>query len=283
MSMEAMSRNVSKQTVLVAAATLLLSSTAHAFGPIGHEIAGALAERALCPEARREIASLGGGRSLAALGLWADRIRSVSKWRHTGPWHYMNVPDPARGRDSLGAIRSFRHPPEGDVLWAIGHYSAVLTNPAAPTKARTDALRFIVHFVVDVHQPLHVGRAVDRGGNAIDVRYGATTVSLHRFWDTDVIALEGLSVSRFVRRLAASDEWRSPEFAAARADPDPVDWAAESLELRPAVYAFATPSRGRAATLDGAYLAAAKRVVEQRLTLAAARLAATLDRAFCAD
>ena len=267
-----------------ALAIALLAPTAEAFGPAGHEIAGALAERALCATARRQVATIGGGPTLADLGLWADRIRSEPKWRHTAPWHYMNVRDAGTTPGSAAAtLRSFAHPPEGDVLWAIERFSAVLADRGAPAAARRDALRFVVHFVVDVHQPLHVGRAEDRGGNLVDVRYGSTTVNLHRFWDTDVIALEGLSLSQFVRRLAASDEWRSPALAAARADLDPIDWAAESLELRSTVYSFAKPVRAGPATLNDEYVAVAERTTERRLTLAAARLAGLLNRLFCAQ
>lgn len=277
-----MSRTSSMLTLVLAMATTLLSRQAYAFGPKGHEIAGRLAETALCPAAERQVAALGRGQSLAELGLWADRIRSQPKWRHTGPWHYMNIADPSDG-DAAAAIRDFVHPPERDVLWAIEHYAAVLADRSAPRSARAEALRFVVHFVVDVHQPLHVGRAEDRGGNAVDVRYDATVVNLHRFWDTDVIELEGLSVAQFVRRLAASTQWRSRAFAAARTDLDPAHWATESLALRPLVYGFEQASSGRAAVLDAKYVAAAERAVEGRLALAAARLAGVLNRAFCSD
>ena len=276
-----MSRTLSMLTLVLAVATILLSRQAYAFGPKGHEIAGQLAQTKLCPAAERQVAELGRGQSLAELGLWADRIRSQPKWRHTGPWHYLNIDDPSDG-DAAAAIRGFVHPPERDVLWAIDQYAAVLADGSARRSARAEALRFVVHFVVDVHQPLHVGRAEDRGGNAVDVRYHDAVVNLHRFWDTDVIELEGLSVARFVRRLAASAQWRSRAFAGARTDLDPAHWAAESLALRPFVYGF-EHSSDRAARLDEKYVAAAERVVEARLALAAARLAGVVNRAFCAE
>jgi hypothetical protein len=285
---------------LLGAAVLVPPRAAQAFGPLGHRIAGLLAQPALCPAARDEVAALGGGESLAELGLWADAVRGVPEWQRSAPWHYMNVDDgnlsdrdPRGGsirqggnggeRDSdtaaaISAIRAFRSPPEGDVLTAIARFRSELANRSLPARERAAALRFLVHFVVDVHQPLHVGRAADRGGNTIDVRYGSTVVNLHRFWDTDVLELRGLGAERYSRRLRQ-------RFAAAPAASSDVAavWAAESLTLRTPVYGFARRAEPTAAphTLDAAYLAAAQVIVEERLVLGAQRLAATLNGVFC--
>jgi hypothetical protein len=279
-----MARRNPVEVIAILAALAAHSHTALAFGPPAHRIAGLLAEPELCAAARTEVAALGGA-SLADLGVWADTIRSEPEWRHSAPWHYMNVDDPptSDAGAALAAIRAFRHPPEGDVLEANGRFRADLANEALPRRARAEALRFLVHFVVDVHQPLHVGRAADRGGNEIDVRYGAKPVNLHRFWDTDVLALRGFSAERYASRLrpllAAVPVLRS----SAAADV----WAAESLELRATVYAFRPqPERAGAqppVELEDEYIAAARAATEQRLVLAAARLAATLNGLWCAS
>lgn len=239
-----------------------VAAPAAAFGTDGHLIAGIAAEPLLCAEAAAEIGRLADA-PFAELGWWADRIRGDDAYRHSAPWHYMNIPDGAR-------IADFRHPPEGDVLWAIERFAARLADDRAGRSERREALAFLVHFVVDVHQPLHVGRAGDRGGNAIDVRYGDVTVNLHRFWDTDAIRLAGLSPRAYAAALAERAA------AAAAAAPDPSRWADESLALRPDVYGFAPGGR-----LDAAYLERARRITEARLAAAAGRLAATLNAALC--
>jgi hypothetical protein len=268
-----------------------LSAPALAYGPSGHRIAGALAEPLLCPAAVEEVARISGGRSLSELGVWADTIRDEPRWRNTGPWHYMNIDD---GRP----LSSYRHPPEGDVLGAIERSAEDLARASARSSdtarsSRTvpslrtarssdiassqgsalDALRFLIHFIVDLHQPLHVGRASDRGGNTIDVRYGATTVNLHRFWDTDVLEVAGLSRAEYERALA-------PRVAALAKRPQafaPETWAAESLALRKDVYDFQGRARGPA-VLDGRYLEHADAITRERLSLAAVRVASTLNR-----
>src|SRR5690606_3815725 len=105
-----------------AALGFFLSGAAQAFGPSGHRIAGIAAEPLLCPRAAAEVASLSDGRGLAEIGPWADRIRSDDAWRHTAPWHYMNIGDDE-------PLEAYRHPPEGDVWWAVERHAARLAEP----------------------------------------------------------------------------------------------------------------------------------------------------------
>jgi hypothetical protein len=255
------------------------STIAVAFGPDGHLIAGYLAEPRLCPEVREEIRAidrevrddLG---DFPALGLWADRIRSDPAWQYSAPWHYMNVErEPTDIAAARAAIRAHQHPPEGDVLEAIERFSAELADRGRAARTRANALRFLVHFVVDIHQPLHVGSVSDRGGNEIDVVYGGESTNLHRFWDTDVIELRGLSARQYARGLAELAEPGS-------ADADPITWAAESLLLRPRVYR-GVAARAGVQTLSAAYLSEAQSITERRLAAAGTRLAQTLNRLLC--
>jgi len=243
-----------------------LPALSRAYGPEGHLIAGMEAERRLCPAARAQIETLTGGQRLPELGLWADRIRGDPAYAASSPWHYMNIADGA-------SIGGFRHGPEGDVLEAIARFKRALANRSLAPAERAEALKFLVHFVVDIHQPLHVGRASDRGGNTIELTFRGERMDLHRFWDTGVIALEGLSVRGYLRGLRAELDARD----AAAVVLDPVVWAEESLALRPAVYAFDP----RAGTLDAAYVERAQAITRRRLAAAAVRLAATLNDVLC--
>src|SRR5690606_38288281 len=165
-----------------------------------------------------------------------------------------------------------RTPPEGDVLWAITHFAAELRNAAADEE-RATALRFLAHFIVDVHQPLHVGRESDRGGNTIALVVRGEEVSLHRFWDSEVIALEGLSVHRYVQRIAPLADQYGTEWS----KQPPLEWAEESRVLRPQIYAFDP----RAKVLGERYLRRARAITRTRLAQAGARLASELNRLLC--
>jgi hypothetical protein len=236
-----------------------------AYGPEGHLIAGRAAAPLLCARATAEVARLGGGGDLGEIGLWADRIRSNAAYADAAPWHYVNVADGA-------ALAAHESSSEGDILWAIAHFDMRIRDSRLNDTERGEALRFLVHFVVDLHQPLHVGLAEDRGGNEVELVYGGEATNLHRLWDADVIDRAGLALAAYTaqvtQRAAGIDGGEVL---------DPKVWAAESLVLRPAVYAFGRAGREPPA----AYLDRAAAITEERLTLAAARLAGTLNSIFC--
>jgi hypothetical protein len=243
----------------------LCVSPAGAFGPQGHLIAGRAAEPALCAPAAMEIARLGAGNDLGEMGLWADRIRSEPAFAHTGPWHYLNIANGA-------LLADYQSPPEGDVLWAIEHFSRRLADRRLRDEARAEALKFLVHFIVDLHQPLHVGLADDRGGNTIGLRFRGEATNLHRLWDTQAIAWADGSVGTYTRVIAEL-------VRVAPGEPSlvPLVWAEESLFLRPQIYAFGRAGREPARS----YLDFAAATTRQRLTLAARRLAGTLNAILC--
>jgi len=250
--------------VAAVGAVWLHSPAVFGYGPAGHRIAGEAAAQRLCAAAVRAIDRLGGGQDLGEIGLWADRIRSDPEYARAAPWHYVNVADAA-------SLRTLEHAPEGDVLEAIMRFSAQLADRQLDDRVRGEALRFLVHFVVDLHQPLHVGLAEDRGGNDVELSYRGERTNLHRFWDTHAIEQSGLAVPEYVRVVAAL----IPQLA--RRDAlDPLEWAAESLSLRESVYTVAVGGEQSARYLDYA-----DSVTRERLALAAARLAGTLNAILC--
>ena len=246
---------------------LMAPEGAYGFGADGHRIAGIVAMELLCPTAQSEVLALGEGLGLDELGLWADWIRGEPQWRHSAPWHYMNIPDGA-------SLKDYRHLPEGDILWAIDRFAGVLNDTERPVYERRDALRFLTHFVVDLHQPLHVGRESDRGGNRVEVDPGTgNSVNLHRFWDTEAVDLSGLSAQEYARGLTGlidenSDAWAQDTL---------MDWARESQALRPDVYNLV----GADNLLTRDYLDRAEDITRLRLAQAGVRLAAELNRALC--
>ena len=255
--------------LLALLAALAAAGRAYGYGAEGHRIAGLAAQQRLCARADTEIRFLGQGQGLDELGLWADWIRSEPEWEHSAPWHYMNIPDGAR-------LEDYRHPPQGDILWAIRHFAEELQAFDAPVDRRRNALRFLAHFVVDIHQPLHVGRESDRGGNRVDVDPGrGERVNLHLFWDTDAVALPGLGAAGYARSL--SDLIRAN--AAAWEQDTLMVWARESQALRSRVYDFG----GSGNRLSLQYLDTAERVTRRRLAQAGVRLAAEINRALCGE
>lgn len=256
---------------LAFALVLLAPEPALAFGATGHLIVGHVAETRICAAARTEIRALTGRLSLPEDGLWADRIRSDPSWDRARPWHYINVPD---GGDVDSAPRARG----GDILAALERFTAELRDASLPKQRRLEAYYFVVHLVADLHQPLHVGRAEDLGGNLVDVAIDGEYTNLHVYWDTEVLEGQVRDTRAYADQLGAA--YTAEEQAAWQAG-GPLDWAAESLALRPAVYDFVAPQNGRAAELDRYYRTRALGIVRQRLAQAGVRLAGLLNGLFC--
>jgi hypothetical protein len=251
-----------------------------AFGSNAHLIIGYIAEERVCDSTRMALEPLLDGYSLAEAGLWADKIRGYSQWDYAKPWHYMNVPDGV-------AIADARRSAKGDVLAAIQEMDHQLDGPAhnneQDLKGQADTLRFLVHFIADIHQPLHVGRRDDLGGNKIKVTFEPAPgkrpkkSNLHRYWDSDVLNMAVENPQAYAADLMTR---KQPDLAGWQPG-DPLDWATESMAFRGEVYNFQVGEGGVPTRLDAAYRARALEILDQRLVLAGLRLAATLDAHYC--
>lgn len=244
---------------------LLLSLPAWAWGPAGHRLVAELAQGRLSPATAAEARRLAGGRSLADIATWADDLREdparQALGRATAPLHYINFADASCRYDTARDCRGGRC-----VIAGIERYARVLGDRSRPDAERADALRFVVHFVADAHQPLHAGYRPDRGGNLYQVQFDGRGTNLHSVWDTPVLASRRLGWPRHARELA-----RKPLPAASGT---PVQWAEESCRVTrdDGIY----PSGHR---VDRRYLERMRPLAERRVRSAAARLAAVLEHA----
>ena len=244
---------------------LMTSPNLWAWGQTGHRITGALAEPLLSAEAQQLVRGLLGPESLAEASTWADEMRSApgTFWQKTAnPWHYVTVPK-GQDYDEAGA------PPEGDAVTALARYRARLLDPSLALVARQEALRLIVHYIGDLHQPLHAGNGTDRGGNDFPVRYFGKSTNLHRVWDSSMIDGERLSYTEWVA-------WLAPRLDAAfkvrYASIEPKAWIGESAALRDQLY----PDGDR---LSYDYIFQHKDALRTRLMAAGWRIAAYLNAA----
>jgi len=252
--------------VVISVTGAAYASVASAFGPAGHRIAGRVAEAYLCEEATVAVNRIGESDSLAELGQWADRIRTTPPWDESGPWHYLNISDSAE-------FDAYQSPSEGDMLWAISHYRSELGNDARGSSQQSQALKFLVHFIVDLHQPLHVGRESDRGGTTISVTYLNKRISLHRFWDTEALTSRDQPIRYYID---LAEPLASVVASTAPRDGERL-WAAESFRLRDTVYSFDAET----GWLDREYVRRAGAIVERRVAEAGLRLADQLNAVFC--
>ncbi len=243
-----------------------------AWGRLGHRAAGKLAESRLSDRAKAAIRDLlGSGESLADASTWADEVRR--DFPQSGPWHYVNVSITEEKYDA-------RFCPEGGcVVSKIADFRKVFADRSAPRLERQRALRFLVHFVEDLHQPLHVGDRKDRGGNDTQVQFFGQGSNLHRVWDSGIIERafeDDLSLFKDISTLAGSAE------AASWTNGTVESWADESLDLAKKVY---LQPDSDAPLRSGSKLGEAYQVVHlpearRRVAQSGVRLAKILNEAF---
>lgn len=247
---------------------LFAASPCFGWGREGHKIASTIATHHLTPEAKAAVAQLLDGQSLTDVSTWMDEIRSDPSYRWASPLHYANVKPGADGFDLKRDC-----PSKGCVVSAIIKYAGVLRSKDASTAEKTEALKLIVHLVQDVHQPLHVSHARDRGGNDIKVEFFHDRTNLHRVWDSGLIRRTKKPWSAYAAELQRAI---TPEQVAKWKSTDPVEWATESYRLALS-HAYAIPEDGQ---LGQAYFDRCIPVVNQRLSMAGIRLSTLLNAAF---
>jgi hypothetical protein len=253
---------------------LLAPAAARPWSARGHEVVAAIAEERLTPAAREMLRELVGDTPLSApeIATWADALRDRKKRR----WHFVNIPFSAEHYDARRDC-----PEEACSVAALDRAVAELSGRGSPMR-RADALRWLVHLVGDLHQPLHAGDGWDRGGNDLRVRIGRRRQpsNLHRVWDDDVVKplLRRETPLSAARALAAEISRADAERWAAELRP--VAWAEESNRVARAIYVELgrRPQDETIARLPPGYAAAQRRRVESALQRAGVRLAALLDR-----
>jgi hypothetical protein len=272
-----------KAFAALAAAATLLPSPALAWGKTGHRVVAAIADTQLSGLARAHVEQiLGPGESLDEAATWPDDMRADPSpfWQKAAsPWHYV----------TLNGTTYDHAPPEGDALEALGRFSKMLQDPNASLADKQLALRFVVHLVGDLHQPLHAGKCCDKGGNDVKVTWMGKPTNLHAAWDSSIVDEEQLSFSELAAKL---ERHISPSDVIAWSDVNPRNWVTESAELRDRVYPTAADMpklvkdkkrRKRQPVLPDlsyGYVYRFTPVMERRLSQAGVRLAAYLNAIF---
>lgn len=215
-----------------------------AWGAAGHEAVGIIAEQNLTSAAKAKVRDLlDAGESFAKASTWPDEIKSLKGWPHTKPYHYVSVPNDENYFDALGEM-SEDAKAVGDIGRTLVRAEDILRDAKTSKLEKRYALRFLIHLVGDIHQPLHVGIAEDQGGNKVDMKWNGAKVNLHAVWDFHMIDMlidptyvyeEGkayLLGSDYVKALrspsaAEISDWQNSYFT---------NWMNESQEMRDSAY-----------------------------------------------
>jgi len=268
-----MKRAVAKKSIVGFVLSLCLMSLlpvrAMAWGNSGHRIVARIAEKYLSVKARQAVAQLLNGETLESVATYADAIRQSRP--ETQLWHFVDIP---RNQNDYDPARDCQCTRYGDcVIEAIEQFKVILADPKAKTARRAEALKFLVHFVGDLHQPLHCADDNDRGGNDVMVTFFGETSNLHKVWDVNIIAKTGLSETDYANKLTAA--LASQDIPGLQAG-TVTDWALESHQGAVA-HSYLIPANK---VLDTQYFDDNRPIVDDQLSKAGVRLARILNEAF---
>jgi hypothetical protein len=259
---------------------LASSASLHAWGAEGHHVIARIALSRMTPAAQAGVAAVLGAEDLLAASVWADTIRF--RRPATYNWHFVDIPFEEA---HYLVERDCQRTPRGDCI--LAELDRVRMQLAERAGDQAEALKFLIHFIGDLHQPLHVTDNLDRGGNDVPVLLGGRGprmgLNLHMVWDTTLIQQTQRDEEAYAARLIEHLTARPVEVHGT----DFVGWAEETHKLGVSV-AYAYPDflpRAlpiQAVTLSQAYQADAIRIIDRQLQVAGVRLAAVLNEVFTA-
>ena len=204
----------------------LVFATKPAWGPTGHRTIGKIAEKHLTKKAKRQINELLKGESLAFVSTYGDEIKSNKKYNDFYTWHYVNMPLDSRYEDS-------EKNPKGDLVTGINKCISILKNDTSSLEDKSFYLKMLVHLIGDLHQPMHIGRKEDKGGNTIQVQWFGRGTNLHRVWDSNMIEEWNMSYLE----LADNAEDLSKLQIKAIQEGTIIDWVHDTHKLSKITYA----------------------------------------------
>ena len=245
------------------------SLPAFGWGGEGHSLIARIAWVQLTPAVQARVSEiLGPNVSIQSIASWADNVRNQR--RDTGPWHYIDIPIDKPHLDMA------RDCPKGDcVIARIEEFQKVVVDPSATPVERKEALMFLVHFVGDMHQPLHSSDNKDKGGNDVKLDFFGRNYNLHSVWDSGLLGRMGKEDELFAQFSRDLTDKRAKKWGKGTVE----EWAEQSHKAAQKVVYGKLPKApaGGEIKVDAAYERLADAVIKDQIEKAGARLAALLN------
>jgi len=259
----------SEKKIILVSCFFLLPFFSFGWGVLGHRVVGQIAESYLTPKARVEIQKILGNESIAMASNWADFIKSDSTYQYVYNWHFIDVDSgvtKAQLRDHL------QKDTVADLFTKTNFLIRELKNKQLSMDKKRMYLKLLIHFVGDIHQPFHVGRQEDLGGNKIKLTWFSTPTNLHAIWDEQLINFQQLSYTEYamaINHITAKQRlaWQKQPIS---------EWIIESNQIAGRLYAQVTPDQ----KLSYRYNYDNIQILNERLLKAGVRLAGLLNELF---
>lgn len=230
----------------------------------GHRAVATIAQKHLTSNTAYVVSAYLKGEGMADVATWADENRNPK----TAPWHFLNLPLGLPHEQFVKAVTESDH----NVYTAILKTEAQLKDKNLSADEKNEALKYLIHLVGDAHQPMHVSRKEDKGGNTIQLRFDGKGTNLHSLWDSKLIDHEGLSEADIAKNY---DNATTADIRKWQAD-SPMEWIWESYQLSSELYGNVKPGQ----TIDEVYYQKYIPVIRKRIDQAGIRLAGELNKLF---
>lgn len=255
---------------LLACLFVMNTTDVMAWGTTGHRVVAEVAEQNLSKKAKKSIGKIIGNQKLAYWANWPDFVKSDAKFKMNDGWHYVNI-EPAA--DKATCLASLELTPEENLYKKLQFLVGELKNNNNLTEeTKQQYLYYIIHMVGDAHQPMHVGRAGDLGGNKVTVEWFGERTNIHTLWDSKLVDFEKYSYTEYANVLNIIDKDAKSKIQAGTLG----DWLYESHVIANGIYAEAEKNT----KLKYEYHYLNKEVVENQMLKGGLRLARILNEIY---
>ncbi len=251
-----------KVLIFLLSILMLAPHSLFAWSKKGHDVICYIAENHLSKRAMAKVTEVLDGRSMVYYSSWMDNASHTPEYDYTSGWHYFNI-------DKGGSAETQKRSKDGDVLSATKDLVSQLKSGELSAEDESVALKMLIHMVGDMHQPMHLGREDDRGGNNIPVVYFVESTSLHSMWDYHIVM--GAHEWSYTEWQNQIDRGLVDEQAIVSGSYE--DWANATHEIANEIYRD-TPAETR---VSYDYLAKYTPIIEQQFLYAGLRLAHILN------
>jgi len=257
--------------IIVLLAAIFLPKELFAWGTTGHRVIAEIADKNIKSKTCKKIDKLLDGYPMAYWANWADFIKSdtTDVFKHTHVWHFVNAPG---GLDKQAYIDFIKSTPQENVYSEIPKLEAIIMNKQSTEDQKRIALYFLIHLVGDAHQPMHMGREEDLGGNKISVTWFRSPTNIHSVWDTRIVENENYSYTEYADILNSISKEKKQAMQAGTLE----DWMYDTYLFANDIYANVY----NGIELSYGYSYRYKYKMEEQLQKGGLRLAVILDRIF---
>ena len=256
--------------ILLLALALYCPMQLTAWGTQGHRIVGQIAESYLSKKTKKAVASILGNESVAMSSNWPDFLKSDPAYKYLGNWHYINV---KQGMTQEQLVSQLATDTSTNAYTKINWLKNELKKKDIAAADKKLYLWLLIHIVGDIHQPLHVGRPEDLGGNKIKVLWFNDSYNLHQLWDEVLVNFQQLSYTEFAAAINFTTQqqrntWQQQPMST---------WIWESYQLADQIYGEV---KGTEEKLGYQYNFKYKAIMEAQLLKGGVRLAGILNEIF---